>query len=296
MTQTNQWGTDETTDTQWGEPEPSGANDWGDDTPDAPQWGVADDQATQQWTVPEDDASTSWGDESASSATTQWDVVDQDTTQQWSVPEDPTTAWSATSPIEDNYAAASRAQEQQGSYDFASDESPLAGFPAQPDEPEGERKLPIKLIAIIGAALVAVVVMVVAVGGWALLGGGDDDPEPEPTATSEAANPELAQFEPFAEALETALNERDAAAYHGLLSAESQEVLSAEDMEATVKALPAGAQYEVQLVNGSASGPTATVKLILVRNIAGDVKETPMTSQLVKEGEDWKMVVATDDQ
>lgn len=276
MSQTNEWG------------DPAPDNEWGATTTEEPTWGDAAPTAAEPQGNP-------WGSDEEDTPTQAWDAV----------PESPN-AWGATSdatapsPAEPNSWDATDddppydAPEARGSYNWSEDtqdESPLGRFE---EEPKRESRVPVKLLAIIGTAVVAL--LIVGFGVVGAISGGGDEPEPPPAEETSAVDPELAQFETFAQQLQDALNERDATAYHALMSKESQTVVTAEDTQAAVDALAPGAQYEVVLVNGSAAGQTATVKLTLVRTLAGDVTESPMTAQLAKEGEDWKMVVRPNDQ
>lgn len=277
MSQTNEWG-DPTPDNEWGATateEPT----WGDEAATAPEpqgnlWGDdAEDTPTQAWDAAPAAPST-WGETSDAAAPSPAEP------NSWDVPDD-----------DPPYAA----PESRGSYNWSEDsqdESPLGKFEA---EPQRESRVPVKLLAIIGTAVVAVLIAVFGIFG-AISGGGEETEPPPAEETTSTVDPELAQFEPFAQQLQTALNERDAAAYHNLMSEESKTVVTPEDTQAAVDALAPGAQYEVVLVNGSAAGQTATVKLTLARTLAGDVTESPMTAQLSKEGEDWKMVVRPNDQ
>lgn len=287
MTQTNEWGVDDAPETEWGDPS-SDVNAWGDDNAsgdtqwgDAPveaptqEWGVTSDQPTQAWDAPVDDTPT-WGDG----------------TEDTPVVTSPTQAWGDLDPGIDPSV-----QDDRSSFTWSGDEqdeSPLGRF--ETADPQRERKLSTKTMLIIGA--VALVVVLIAVGIFSAVRatGGEDPDTPPPSESSQAANPELAQFDPFAKDLQEALNNRDAKAYHALLSSETQKQMTVEDTQAAVEALTPGAQYEVVLVDGSAAGPTATVKLTLVRTLAGSTTEQAMTAQLHKEGEDWKMVVDTNDQ
>lgn len=285
MTQTNQWGAEDTvatawgddtetsTDNAWGDGPTVGDNDWGEDPqpaePRTSQWG--DDIPTQEWNT-QPAAPAAWGDTIDSPS------VDSDN-DLWSRADAPAPGG------------------EGADWSPSGLEDPLDRF--ETEEPHEAKKLSLRLKVIIAA------VVVVLVGGGFLLvnllGSGGAEEDSKPVQTSAAAEDsgvpaELQQFEPFSKSLQSALNNRDAKAYYSLISKESQGVVKAEVAEEAVKNLPAGAQYEVKLVNGSAAGDTATVKLTLVRTLAGDTSEQNMTTQLVKEGDAWKMVVKANDQ
>lgn len=273
MTQTNEWGVDEDpADNAWGEPAPAEDDtSWGDDS--TAQWG--DDTSTDWSTQPH--APAAWGDVASGHH-------DDSPTQEWT-------------PATDDFEAATAQQESRDSYKWSEDEqdsSPLGRFEAE--EPRRERKVPPRLLMIGGGVVVA---LVLAIFIFVNVSGGGPSAEPKPTensASTDAVPEELKQFEPFAKQLQDALNERDAEAYHALIAEASQKHVTLKDAQAAVDNLPPGAQYEVVLVNGSAAGPTATVKLTLVRTLAGETSEQNMTTQLAKEGDLWRMVVKTNDQ
>ena len=60
--------------------------------------------------------------------------------------------------------------------------------------------------------------------------------------------------------------------------------------------IPSGARCEVTVKSGLVSGPTVALKMDFTRTQAGDSLDENMNTELVKEGEDWKMVVTPKDQ
>ena len=298
MTQTNEWGVDETTDNAWGQPEPE-QQEWGADEPDANPWGTDTTVEDNQWGADTPAEDNQWGEDATADP------------NQWGDEPPQATAWGETEPQfnaepaddqwsdpTDDFQAAYASQDEPGAYSWSEEDyeqSPLGHFEAE--TPERERKIPTKWL-IIGGGVIAVIF--VAVFLFMNLGGDSSANDQEPQETQAPADPgvppEVQQFEPFAQGLQEALNNRDPEAYHELIAEESRDVVPLEAAEEAIDALPAGAQYEVKLNNGSAAGPTATVKLTLVRTLAGDVDEQPMSTELAKEGEDWRMVVRPDDQ
>lgn len=294
-----QWGDDtEQTPAEWGD-DTSETGDWGGEAPTEPSWG-------EQAPTPEQGPA--WGDQTDTPAhETSWGDPPADPAQEaaWGAdaghaPEPP----AAQTPSWDDLPADQNEPDQYGVTPPQGPPVPSATFDdyddgyGEYDEPAPNRTLKLLIIGI-----VAVAVLVVA-GIFLLpkfIGPSASEPDPtpppppmdtvEPEEDETPTLPESSPFDPFVEQLEQALNARDPEAYHALLSEESQEHLDLEAAEEVIDALPPGAQYEVVLRDGSEAGDTATVKLTLIRTLAGDVTEQDMVSALTKEGPDWRMVV-----
>lgn len=263
---------------QWDTPE----NEWDAGDDDATEWAAGDEDETTEWGEPETDEPTGWDAAEPDSPDDQWAGVNE--------PE-PDVTWGGEQPAHEDWRT--------------------VGGLIDGDEADDESGAQKSMIGrIVGLSVVALLVVGGGVFALSFLFGGDDE-EDTPTADDEQQEEteeppveeeveedlgELEQFTPFADQLSEALSNRDAELYYELFSEDSQEAHDIEVAEAAVEDLPSGSNYEVEIVDGSVAGDTAALQLLLHRTSAGSSSERSMTTELVREGEEWGMVVATDSQ
>lgn len=264
---------------QWDTPE----NEWDAGGDDATEWGAGDEGETTEWGEPETDEPTGWDAAEPDSPADQWAGVNE--------PE-PDVTWGGEQPAHEDWrTAAGLIDDDEDDYESGAQKSMIG--------------------KIVGLSVGALLVVVGGVFAMSFLFGGDDEDD-TPTADDEQQEEteeipaeeeeaeedlgELEQFTPFADQLSEALSNRDAELYYELFSEDSQEAHDIEVAETAVENLPSGATYEVEIVDGSVAGDTAALQLVLHRTSAGSSSERSMTTELVREGEEWRMVVATDSQ
>lgn len=323
--ETTQWGTEEDTAQEapgWGEPETTTETpQWGEPAQDNQTGGDAgtNQEVTNSWDTSDQEENPWLAADTASSSkdatsipvddlgvspsTPEWEAAldyQQDEQMMGSVVH----PWDTSGDYEDTSVGDifETHQQSQGFDAYAQntdyDEEDNAGSLQVDGE---EKKLPKWVILLVSA------VVLLGAGAAALLlfGGDDNEPAPQdtPAATSTPASTETAeptesastnsveQFNGFTTKLSKAMTDRDAKAYHALLSEQSQKDNKVESVEKALSQLPAGATYKVTAKDASVAGPTAAVTFKQEQTLKGKTTSTETSANLKQENGEWKLVV-----